>query len=93
VDDFLIVSTEWQQVQWVKDKLSEEYTVHDLGEVKDFLGCEVVRNRSNRTFRMTCQPNVTVSSYIAVVVYLYRELGYLSTVPVRVRVAPSVSVV
>jgi Reverse transcriptase (RNA-dependent DNA polymerase) len=41
VDDFLIVSKEMRQVQWVKIKLAEEYNVHDLGEVKDFLGCEV----------------------------------------------------
>jgi Reverse transcriptase (RNA-dependent DNA polymerase) len=58
VDDFLIVSKGMKQVQWAKDKLADEYTVHDLGEVKDFVGCEVVRDRENRTIRMTCQRKI-----------------------------------
>jgi Reverse transcriptase (RNA-dependent DNA polymerase) len=37
VDDFLIVSKSLLQVLWVKTKLAEDFTVHDLGEVKDFL--------------------------------------------------------
>jgi Reverse transcriptase (RNA-dependent DNA polymerase) len=58
VDDFLIVSKCLLQVQWVKTKLAENFTVHDLGEVTDFLGCEVRRDRVNRTIRVTCQRKI-----------------------------------
>jgi Reverse transcriptase (RNA-dependent DNA polymerase) len=58
VDDFFIVSKDMKQVQWVKSKLDEDFTVHDLGKVKDFLGCEVVRDRVNHTIRMTCQRKI-----------------------------------
>jgi hypothetical protein len=32
--------------------------VHDLGEVRDFLGCEVIRDRVNHTNKMTCQRKI-----------------------------------
>jgi Reverse transcriptase (RNA-dependent DNA polymerase) len=58
VDDLLIICKDLVKVNWVKDRLKEEFSVHDLGEVKDFLGCEIKRNRQEQVMYMTCNKKI-----------------------------------
>ena len=48
VDDLLVVGKTETVVESVKDDLKKRYKVHDLGEVKNFLGSEVKRDRAAR---------------------------------------------
>jgi hypothetical protein len=58
VDDLLIVSKDIRQVNWFKDLLRSKFTIHDLGEVKDFLGCQVRRVRSEKLISISCIPKI-----------------------------------
>jgi histone deacetylase 1/2 len=53
VDDLLIVSKLSQETDGVKLKLKTVFSVHDLGDVKSFLGSEVSRDRSLGTLKVT----------------------------------------
>ena len=48
VDDMLIMSKAQPRVMQFKAELKDEFTIHDLGEVQDFLGCQIVRDREAR---------------------------------------------
>jgi transposase InsO family protein len=58
VDDMLIVCKDLEKVLAFKDTLGKEFTIHDLGEVKDFLGCQVVRDRNRRVIQMSSGPKI-----------------------------------
>ena len=49
VDDMIILAKEMSDVQEIKDHLSREYNMKDLGEVRNVLGLRVQRDRSKRT--------------------------------------------
>jgi hypothetical protein len=53
VDDMLIVSKDLNRVMRFKEELGNVFAIHDLGEVRDFLGCQVVRDRKNRVIWMS----------------------------------------
>jgi hypothetical protein len=58
VDDLLIVARVIAEVEWGKELLKKDFTIHDLGEVHDFLGCQVLRNRVESTISMSCTPKI-----------------------------------
>jgi len=53
VDDMLIMSKSLENVTAFKKAISDEFSIHDLGEVKDFLGCQIVRDREARVIYMS----------------------------------------
>ena len=53
VDDLLIASKKLSQVEWTKERIKDIFAIHDLGEVQDFLGCVITRDRENRVFYMS----------------------------------------
>jgi hypothetical protein len=53
VDDMLLICKELSRVLAFKEAIASEFAIHDLGEVKDFLGCQVVRDRPNRRLFMS----------------------------------------
>jgi transposase InsO family protein len=53
VDDLLIICKDLRKVTWLKEQLKLVFEIHDLGEVKDFLGCEVTRDRKERVLYMS----------------------------------------
>jgi hypothetical protein len=58
VDDLLIICKDLSLVEWFKELLKSKFTIHDLGEVKDFLGCQVRRNRQDRQVSISCIPKI-----------------------------------
>lgn len=58
VDDMLIVCKELERVLTFKETLGKEFDIHDLGEVKDFLGCQVIRDREKRVIQMSSGPKI-----------------------------------
>jgi hypothetical protein len=58
VDDLLIVSKGMGEIERVKGLLKQEFTIHDLGEVKDFLGCQVMRDRDKGLISLSCIPKI-----------------------------------
>jgi hypothetical protein len=58
VDDLLIICKDLNRVDWFKQLLRAKFNIHDLGEVKDFLGCQVLRNRGNRQLSISCIPKI-----------------------------------
>jgi hypothetical protein len=58
VDDLLIICKDLSLVEWFKELLKSKFTIHDLGEVKDFLGCQVRRNRQDRQISISCIPKI-----------------------------------
>jgi hypothetical protein len=53
VDDLLIISKRTQETDSVKVQLKADFTIHDLGDVKTFLGCEISRDRSAGSLKVT----------------------------------------
>lgn len=53
-DDLLIVSKSLQEVERVKKMLKLQYSAHDLGDVKDFLGCHIHRDKVSMCICMSC---------------------------------------
>jgi len=53
VDDLLIFEANKTAIQELKDQLSKRFKMIDLGPVAYYLSLEVVRNRSNRTIRLS----------------------------------------
>ena len=58
VDDLLIVAMGAEEIEWVKKELLASFKIHDLGEVKDFLGCQIMRDRENRCLSLSCVPKI-----------------------------------
>jgi hypothetical protein len=52
VDDLAIVGKRLERVMKFKEDLSKVFELHDLGEIKDFLGASIVRDRENRVLYM-----------------------------------------
>lgn len=53
VDDMLIMSKALPRVLAFKETIGKEFSIHDLGEVKDFLGCQIVRDRERKLMWMS----------------------------------------
>jgi hypothetical protein len=53
VDDLLIVSENLDTIQLVKQQLTRIFSIHDLGEIKSFLGCKIQVDESSNTLKMT----------------------------------------
>ena len=53
VDDLLIISKDDTRVQEIKCELKSRFKIHDLGEVKNFLGSEVKRDREKGVLVIT----------------------------------------
>jgi hypothetical protein len=53
VDDLLIVSEDVDTIQLVKQQLTGIFSIHDLGEIKSLLGCEIQVDESSNTLKMT----------------------------------------
>ena len=49
VDDILILTNDREKLHEIKVKLEKEFETKNLGEVKKFLGMEIVRDRKNQT--------------------------------------------
>jgi hypothetical protein len=52
VDDILIICPDVETVSSIKDELGELFPIKDLGEIREYLGVEVTRNREEKTFRL-----------------------------------------
>jgi hypothetical protein len=48
VDDMAIVGHTVGDVDRFKEQLKQLFEIHDLGEIKDFLGASIIRDRDNR---------------------------------------------
>ena len=53
VDDMLIASNDSEKLRDVKLSLQREFEMTDLGEVKNFLGINISRNREKKTIKLT----------------------------------------
>ena len=53
VDDLLIAGNRQKEIRRVKRELMKGFKMKDLGDVKEFLGIEIIRNRVSRTLRLT----------------------------------------
>jgi transposase InsO family protein len=53
VDDLLIVCKEGETIEQVKSKLTCIFSIHDLGEIKSFLGCEITKDETTGSLKMT----------------------------------------
>jgi hypothetical protein len=53
VDDLLIMGKEVSLISAVKDNLKGVFKIHDLGQVKNFLGCEVSIDQFSGSLKMT----------------------------------------
>jgi hypothetical protein len=56
VDDLIIVGKKIADVELVKRRLHNEFKMTDLGELKLFLGIEIIRNRKTKNIQI-CQKN------------------------------------
>jgi transposase InsO family protein len=52
VDDMAIVGHTVGDVDRFKEQLKQLFEIHDLGEIKDFLGASIIRDRDNRVLYM-----------------------------------------
>ena len=53
VDDMLIASKDKEEVKHLKSRLAEEFNMKDLGPAKKILGMEILRDRNERTLRLS----------------------------------------
>ena len=53
VDDLVLAAPTADQIDWIRIKLHEEFSMTDLGELKTFLGLEIERNRTRRTLHLS----------------------------------------
>lgn len=53
VDDMLLICKELDRVKAFKEAIKGEFAIHDLGEVNDFLGCQIVRDRGQKKLYMS----------------------------------------
>ncbi len=47
-----------EEIEWVKRELLASFKMHDLGEVKDFLGCQIQRDGENMCLSLSCIPKI-----------------------------------
>ena len=52
VDDILVISSSKDNVATTKQKLSTFFPIKDLGEIREYLGIEVIRDCENKTIEM-----------------------------------------
>jgi len=52
VDDLKIMAKDTTLMRQVKDSLSKEFEMTDLGEISHYLGMQIIRNRQNRTIHI-----------------------------------------
>jgi hypothetical protein len=52
VDDMAIVGNTIEDVDRFKEQLKQLFEIHDLGEIKDFFGASIIRDRDNRVLYM-----------------------------------------
>ena len=45
VDDMLMICKDKERIDTFKNAIKGEFAIHDLGEVNDFLGCQIIRDR------------------------------------------------
>jgi hypothetical protein len=53
VDDMLMICKDIKRINAFKEAIKGEFAIHDLGEVKDFLGCQIVRDREHKQLYMS----------------------------------------
>jgi hypothetical protein len=53
VDDLLIIGPSKDDIEAIKGKLRERFSMTDLGPCKYYLGMEVIRDRQNRTLKLS----------------------------------------
>jgi len=53
VDDLVLAAPTGEQIDWIRIKLHEEFSMTDLGELRTFLGLEIERNRTHRTLLLS----------------------------------------
>ena len=54
----LIISKTQEEIHACKNQLLSDFKIHDLGEVKDFLGCQIRRNRAEHCLYISCTPKI-----------------------------------
>jgi len=59
VDDLVLVAPTQALVNWIRTKLSEEFDITDLGELRTFLGLEIEHNRKQRTVFLSEKKYIT----------------------------------
>jgi hypothetical protein len=47
-----------EQIETFKAELIKLFEIHDLGEIKDFLGANIIRDRGNRVLYMRNTPKI-----------------------------------
>ena len=52
VDDLKIIAKDMTLIRQVKESLSKEFEMTDLGEISHYLGMQIIRNRANRTIHI-----------------------------------------
>ena len=52
VDDFLIMTSDMENMRWIKSELFKLYKLRDVGEVSSFLGVEINRDRQNSVIKL-----------------------------------------
>jgi len=53
VDNLVLAAPTIQQINWIRIKLHKEFEMTDLGELRTFLGLEILRNRTLRTLHLS----------------------------------------
>jgi Reverse transcriptase (RNA-dependent DNA polymerase) len=58
VDDALVAANSMNVIEKAIEQLRKAFSVKDLGEQKKFLGCNITRDRTNKTITISQQPYV-----------------------------------
>jgi len=58
VDDLVLAAPTRALVHWIRTKLSDEFDMTDLGELRTFLGLEIERNRKQRTLFLSQKKDI-----------------------------------
>ena len=61
VDDMLLVSHSKGEIQQVKQNLSKKFPIQDLGNIRQYLGMEIVRRRKNRTILLRVRQHINTA--------------------------------
>lgn len=52
VDNLLLGSGSYNALEWLKDELTKEFQIKDLGKAKMIIGCEIIRDLEARTLKI-----------------------------------------
>ncbi len=52
MDDFLIFGPSLEEINRLKDQITEIFEIKDLGPIYYFLGIQILRDRENRTIKI-----------------------------------------